>query len=408
MKYLILSSDYFPPFRVDVKVLFGEELSQHHHIDWLLQSEGDCDDAYTTHWNSCDVVVGATNNGTSRISRINKHLLGLANDLRVFPMARKHRYDIIQVKDKFLSPLFSIVAARMYGSKFVYWLSYPFPESSILQAQNGTARYPILYLIRGHFFKFLLYKVIIPCADHVFVQSGQMKLDMAEEGVPLDKMTPVPMGVDFENVNYPFTGALPEKPAGEQWILYLGTLTKVRKLEFLVNVLSRIREGDENIHLYFVGAGDDPSDETLIMEEASKLSLEKYVHITGFLPMEQAWGYVALADVCVSPFFPTKILNSTSPTKLIEYMTLGKAVVANDHPEQRQVIEDSGAGLCVPYEVPAFADAVSKLLNDPALRARMESLGRPYVASNRSYKAIADKVRLDYERLMELAEKEGA
>jgi hypothetical protein len=40
-------------------------------------------------------------------------------------------------------------------------------------------------------------------------------------------------------------------------------------------------------------------------------------------------------------------LNPASPTKLVEYMALGKAVVANDHPDQRMVLEQSGAGICV-------------------------------------------------------------
>ncbi len=43
-----------------------------------------------------------------------------------------------------------------------------------------------------------------------------------------------------------------------------------------------------------------------------------------------------------------EILRAASPTKLVEYMAMGKAVVANDHPEQKRVIEESGAGYCVP------------------------------------------------------------
>ncbi len=85
----------------------------------------------------------------------------------------------------------------------------------------------------------------------------------------------------------------------------------------------------------------------------------------GQLPQAQALRYVREADVCVSPFYPTAILQSTSPTKLVEYMAMGKAVVANDHPEQKRVIEESGAGYCVPYEEQPFADAIVKLLKDP-------------------------------------------
>jgi glycosyltransferase involved in cell wall biosynthesis len=86
------------------------------------------------------------------------------------------------------------------------------------------------------------------------------------------------------------------------------------------------------------------------------------------------------------------VLNAGSPTKLIEYMALGKAVVANDQPEQRQVIAESQAGLCVPWDETAFAAAAVRLLRDPALCAEMGLRGRRYVERVRDYRAIASGV----------------
>ncbi|MFX4861179.1 hypothetical protein ABTC05_19260, partial [Acinetobacter baumannii] len=48
---LIVSSDNFPPQRVDISVLFGEQLAARgHRLDWLLQSEDACDAPYSTQW----------------------------------------------------------------------------------------------------------------------------------------------------------------------------------------------------------------------------------------------------------------------------------------------------------------------------------------------------------------------
>ena len=110
---------------------------------------------------------------------------------------------------------------------------------------------------------------------------------------------------------------------------------------------------------------------------------------------------MAEADVCASPFHPTPVLRSTSPTKLVEYMALGKAVVANDHPEQRRVIDDSGAGLCVPYEEQAFAAAIVTLLKNPEIARAMGERGRRYAMENRSYTVIADAVE---KRLLDIVE----
>jgi len=55
---LVISSDKFPPFRVDVAVLFGQELAARgFEIDWLLQAEKACDRETECRWGSGVVWV---------------------------------------------------------------------------------------------------------------------------------------------------------------------------------------------------------------------------------------------------------------------------------------------------------------------------------------------------------------
>lgn len=400
---MILAEDKFPPFRVDVATLFGSKLAgMNYRIDWILQSEADCAKAYRVEWGGGEALVAATDNGLCRVNRLKKHLLKFINELRLCRLSRRNRYQIIQVKDDFIPALLAIPAARLTGAKFVYWLSYPLPESDIYQARSGTARYPMLYLIRGTVYKFLLYKIILPAAVHVFVQSEQMKKDVAGMGINLKKITAVPMGVEIEKIPYQQTdpGVQLNSHAGaEKIILYLGTLLKMRRLDFLLNVLAQVLEKEETARLYFVGDGEDPTDRFFLQEKAKELNIEDHVVFTGFLPMAEAWEYVRRAEVCVSPFYPTFILNSTSPTKLIEYMAMGKPVVANDHPEQSLVISESNGGLCVPYEVGAFADAILAILRNPAMGAAMGENGRRYVTEHRTYDVIAQAVHQKYQQI---------
>lgn len=290
----------------------------------------------------------------------------------------------------------------MFKTPFVYWLSYPLPESYLIRARDGTARYPLLYLVRGTVFKFLLYRVLLPAAAHVFVQSEQMQRDIAKEGVPVSKMTIVPMGIDAERFSSEPPGSQDRRllPLGKPCILYLGTLTRVRRLDFLVRVMALVCAAVPEAKLYLVGKGEDPADEESLAREAQRLNMAGNVVFVGQLPQVEALKYVQEADVCVSPFFPTPILNSTSPTKLVEYLAMGKAVVANDHPEQRLVIEQSEAGFCVPYEEAAFAEAIIKLLRSPELAAVMGQRGRAYALEHRSYPKIADIVEQCFRRLV--------
>jgi len=401
VRLLFLAADKFPPFRVDVAVLFGRELvGRGYEIDWLLQSDAECQQPYKTEWQSGKVWVGATNNGISRWNRLKKHLLDIRNDLKVFRLTRQKNYHCVLVKDKFISALLAIIAAGTRKARFVYWLSYPFPEASLYRAQNGSARYPLFYFVRGWCFRFLLYHIIMPKADHIFVQSEQMKNDVMANGVEVEKLTAVPMGVEIAKVPYRKGLQVLDRKGKDKKIVYLGTVARVRKIDFLVRVFSLVRDLVPEAKLYLVGGGDDPVDEQLIINEAARLGVADAVVITGFLPMKTAWEYVQTADVCVSPFCPTFILNSTSPTKLIEYMAMGKAVVGNDHPEQQQVLRDSSGGLCVPYREEAFAAAVVELLRNPQKAAVMGRNGREYVERYRTYRAIADIVEQQFRRIL--------
>jgi glycosyltransferase involved in cell wall biosynthesis len=229
-----------------------------------------------------------------------------------------------------------------------------------------------------------------------------MRSDIAAEGIPMHKMTAVPMGVSKEMFAAPESSrsrrVLPE---GIPCVLYLGTLGKVRRLDFLIRVFSRVNAKIPAARLYLVGRGDHPEDEVFLKKEVDRLGLQASVVFVGQLPQAAALDYVREADVCTSPFYPTPVLRSASPTKLVEYMAMGKAVVANDHPEQKRVIDDSGSGLCVPFEEQPFADAIIRLLQDPAEALSMGQRGRRYAFEHRAYGVIADTVE---KQLLAIAE----
>jgi glycosyltransferase involved in cell wall biosynthesis len=403
IRLLVVSSDTFPPARVDVSVLFGEELAARgHQIDWVLQSDAACSQSYLTRWGGGQAWVGATDLGSSLFHRIRKHVLGMANDFRLISLLRGNRYDIIEIKDKFLAGAIAAIASRLLRTRFVYWLSYPFPESYLLRAEDGTARYPLLYKARGLVFKWLLYRWLLPAADHIFVQSEQMREDIAAEGIPIEKLTAVPMGISAE-LCAPIESSIVRQvlPDRVPCVLYLGTLIQVRRLDFLIRAFAIVRHAVPTAKLYVVGRGEEPEDEAFLKREVARLDLKDAVVFVGQLPQVQALRFVAEADVCTSPFYPTPILRSTSPTKLVEYMALGKAVVANDHPEQKRVIDDSGAGLCVAYDEEEFAAAIVTLLRSPQTARSMGERGRRYAIERRSYRVIADAVE---KRMLEIVE----
>jgi glycosyltransferase involved in cell wall biosynthesis len=394
LRLLALSSDTFPPWRVDVSVLFGEELARRgHRIDWLLQSEAECAHHRDAPWGGGHVWIAAADRGTTRLRRLRNHLLDIRNDLRLFRLMGSGRYEAIEVKDKFLAGLFALLAARLYRRRFIYWLSFPLAEFYLARAREGTARYPLLYRLRGLACGFLLYRVLLPAADHVFVQSEQMRRDVAERGIAPGKLSVVPMGISRAAVGAPRDGATRRRiPEGERCFLYLGALGRERRIDFLLRVLARVRREVPDAKLYLVGHAACAEDEHFLVEEARRLQLLESVVFVGALPRAAALEYVQEADVCVSPLPPDPMLNCASPTKLVEYMAIGKPVIANHHPEQQFLIGESGCGYCVPYEEEAFAEGIAALLRSPELARSLGERGRRYILEHRTYDRIADAV----------------
>jgi glycosyltransferase involved in cell wall biosynthesis len=402
MRILLITSDKYPPHRPAAKVIFGRELvSRGHDIDWLIQAEADQPQAARIPLGRGTVYIAATNDGRGRFHRLRKHWLGLRNDLRMVGLSRRRRYDVIQVKDKYLAALPALVMARLTGAAFVYWLAYPHGEASLNHFSEGTARYRWIYWLRGHAFRILLYRVLLPGADHVFVQSEQMKRDIASQGIDPEIMTPVPGSVDLDDIPYEAATAFetPEATDEEISLVYLGTLDRARRLDFLLRVHGKVLLRYPRARLYMVGSGHTELDEDLLRREVEQLGLQDSVVFTGHLPMRRAWEHIRRARVCVSPYYPTYVLNSTSPTKLIEYMAMARPVVGNDHPEQSLVIHESGAGLCVPWDESAFADAICRILAAPQDWEPKARGGRRYVETKRTNAVMAGVVEQAYERV---------
>jgi glycosyltransferase involved in cell wall biosynthesis len=237
----------------------------------------------------------------------------------------------------------------------------------------------------------------MPACTHVFVQSEQMRRDVALEGIPLERTTAVPSSVNLRDLDSR-AGAGGELPAAAPTVVYLGTLLRERQLDFLVRAHALVVNALPDAQLTFVGSGWMPDDEQLLRREAERLNIGSNVTITGWLSMPEAWQQVRRAAPCVSPSLPVPILRSTSPTKLIEYMALGKPVVANDHPEQADVLRESGAGIVCGWKEHEFAAATIELLNDPERCKEMGAAGRRYVAEHRTHWAMVELVASRYRR----------
>lgn len=397
---LYLTAEQWPTFRPDIVALFGKYLPRFGVTsDLVTERDARLNNAPDAEWGAgktilCDVPE----------NRAGQYIVKLWHNLKTLMAADANKYDAIQVRDMSVTALFALMAARMKGLRFFYWLSYPQSEGQIARAKARGIKGGMRFwfpLMQGCIGKWLLYRIVLPGADHVFVQSRQMQHDLAAHGIATQRMTPVPMGVDMENAKPDvIIPAEDSRLRGRRVLVYLGTLDPVRQIEKLFDMLAVIRQRIPEAILLIVGDTDDAEHRAWLKSQAENAGVAENVIWLGWLAASDAWSYVCAAELGLSTFPRGYLMDSASPTKTIEYMALGLPVVANDNPDQKQVIEESGAGLCIPLEPEGFANAVIRILLDQPLAEQMADQGRKYVAAKRSYDHVAGMLAAVYQSQM--------
>ncbi|WP_373991133.1 glycosyltransferase [Duganella sp. BuS-21] len=397
VRLLYLTAEPWPTHRADLISLFGKYLPRLGiHSDLLTEQVLET----APQWPGGEALLRRVPG-----SRSAHYVIKLWHSLRGLACADAGRYDAIQVRDMSVTAVAALLMARLKGLPFYYWLSYPQSEGQIDRARQRGLKGGMRFwfpLLQGHVGKWLLYRLVLPRADHVFVQSRQMQLDLAGHGIPMEKMTPVPMGVDTEVAGPDqIVASTDVRLQGRRVITYLGVMDPVRQVDVLFHMLLIVRRQFPEVLLVLAGDTEDASHRAWLQAELQRLDLNHNVLWLGWRPSAEAWSYVRAAELGLSPFPRGYLLDSASPTKAVEYMGLGLPVVVNDNPDQEQVVRESGAGRCVPLDACAFAQAVTELLAQPDTMREMGRQGRAYVLRQRGYDSIARGVAATYRRLLD-------
>lgn len=397
MRLLYLTAEEWPTFRADITVLFGKYLPRFGiHSDLVTET---LRTKSVSTWPAGKAITCSVPS-----NRAAHYIVKFFHQCKVLLTTNYDEYAVVQVRDMTIIALVALMMCAIKKKPFFYWLSYPQSEGQIQRAKARGVCAGMKYwfpLMQGMVGKWLLYKIILPKADHVFVQSDNMRKALMQQNIPFEKMTPVPMGVDLEAIEdkpLPHTNPL---LVGKRVLVYLGTLDKTRQIELLFMALKLVMARIPNVLLVLAGDTEDDMHRAWLKQQATQHGVESDILWTGWLPTKEAWRYVVSAEVGLSPFPRGFLLDMASPTKAVEYMALGLPVIANDNPDQQQVVAESGAGMCVPMTPEAFADAIATLLNDSNMRANMSSLGQHYVSQYRGYYQLAESLAKEYQQRLQ-------
>ena len=124
-------------------------------------------------------------------------------------------------------------------------------------------------------------------------------------------------------------------------------------------------------------------------EQVAHYGIEDYCILTGIVPQEEGPSYLAACDILVSPHIPNP--DGTpffgSPTKIFEYMAMGKGIIASDLEQIGDILEHKKTAWMVePGNVDELVEGFKVLIEDKPLRESMGKSARKEVSAHYTWK----------------------
>lgn len=251
--------------------------------------------------------------------------------------------------------------------------------SSIWIARNwGTSRTPFESTM------LLIEDANLFAADLVVAVSKPSKDELLARGVPNERIIVNPNGVDPDIYRPDRDGELARRKLGiasdEVVIAFVGTFGNWHGAEILAEAFARLLIKYPmlagKVRLLLIGDG---SKMPLVKEILQRSGAIERSILTGTVPQADTPDYLAAADVFASPHVPNP--DGTpffgSPTKLFEYMAMGRAIIASDLDQIGEILEHGSTAILVPPADPeALADGMIALVRDAELRRNLGDAAR--------------------------------
>jgi glycosyltransferase involved in cell wall biosynthesis len=247
----------------------------------------------------------------------------------------------------------------------------------------------------------------LKAADLVVVVSQPLKDELLGRGIEADKILVNPNGVDPARYRPDLDGASVRRRYGlaDQTVIgFIGTFQLWHGAEVLAEAFCRLlREFPEyrrRVRLLMIGDGPRLA---LVQEKLTRAQAAAEAVLTGRVPQEEGPDHLAACDILASPHVPnpdgTQFFGS--PTKLFEYMAMGKGIVASDLEQIGEILRHGEtAWLVPPADIPALCRGLKALIDDQPLRMALGKAARREVTSRYTWK---EHTRRIVEKLAERA-----
>jgi glycosyltransferase involved in cell wall biosynthesis len=217
--------------------------------------------------------------------------------------------------------------------------------------------------------------------------SDSTKSELVSMGLRAEDIEIVHNGVEHESY-----GRDESMRSPDPLIVCITRLKKYKGAHLLLHAMQKVRREIPEARLIVGGRGDYEPKLRALMK---KLNLEDVVQFPGFVELEEMANLYRRAQVVVNPS-----AKEGWGLTVIEANACGTPVVAARVPGLKDSVIDGETGLLYPHsDTDAMADAIIRLLKDPALRAALGEKSLEW-SKKFTWEKAADKVEAMIERIL--------
>lgn len=220
--------------------------------------------------------------------------------------------------------------------------------------------------------------VCLKQASVVVTISEVLKQELIERGVASEKIVCYPNCIDpllfdperFTPEDRIHLRAKHDIAPDATVLTFVGTFGQWHGVDILAQAIDTLIRDHETwllthkVHFLLVGDGSKMADVKRILGAGLHTS---YVTLTGLIPQREAPAYLAASDILLSPHVANQDGSRFfgSPTKLFEYMAMGKAIIASDLEQIGEVLRPGLHAGDLPTRAPENHDRALGLLCEP-------------------------------------------
>ena len=180
-------------------------------------------------------------------------------------------------------------------------------------------------------------------------------------------------------------------------IIGYSSLDTHRDLALMIEVLAQIVR--QYPHAQLLITGNPPQK---ISKLAQTYGLRQNLILTGFLPYEEFPWYLGCADLFVMPF-PETIYNvGRWPSKISDYMSVGRPTVSNPVGDIKGLFEKHNIGLLAKWDPEDFAQKIVFLLEHPDIAKELGENARRVAVTKYNWKVLTRKLEKFYYKILDM------